>query len=93
MMAYIIHLYTDYLSQFNNKGINYLIITTRPSETIEGYKEIFIKYVEFLNFKIFNSKEKEDNFKNIDYDNDNNIIICSKQYLEDKGYLKTKKKI
>ena len=90
MMAYIIHLYTDYLSQFNNKGNNYLIITTRPSETIEGYKEIFDKYIEFQNFKIFNSQE--DKFKNIDYDNDNNIIICSKQYLEDKGYLKTKKK-
>ena len=90
MMAYIIHLFTDHLSEINNKGINYLIITTRPSETIEGYKEIFDKYIEFQNFKIFNSKE--DKFKNIDYDNDNNIIICSKQYLEDKGHLKTKKK-
>ena len=56
---------------------NYLIITTAPNETIEQYLHVF-DCLQLSDFQVswVNGKNKKPELKN------NNIIICSKQFLQ-----------
>ena len=66
---------------------NYLIITTAPNETIEQYKSMFSEYIEFNNKEVIHltgdNYENEQTTKTLD-GFQNTIIICSKQFLQNK---------
>jgi hypothetical protein len=61
---------------------NYLIITPAPNETIPQYIDMFNSYIEFGNKEVIHLTG--DNFKIEPKCTTNNIIICSKQFLEDR---------
>ena len=63
-----------------HNGNNYLIITTAPNETIDQYLNLFNEHKQFTEFNIIylNGKTKNYILKQ------KNIIICSKQYLQNK---------
>lgn len=63
----------------NKNECNYLIITTAPKETIEQYIKIF-NCLQLSKFNIINLNSKS----KIKLQN-KNIIICSKQYLQNKN--------
>ena len=62
----------------DNKN-NYLIITTAPNETIEQY----LKILDCIQLKEYNIIYLNRNNNNLI--KDKNIIICSKQYLQNKN--------
>lgn len=63
----------------NKKNSNYLILTTAPNETIEQYMNVLnCLQLSKMNVIYLNGKNKEPELS------DNNIIICSKQFLQGK---------
>ena len=67
-------------SLYKNK-CNYLVITTAPNETIEQQRKVF-DCLQLENFKtiVLNRKTTSKDL------GDKNIIICSKQFLDNKNY-------
>lgn len=62
-----------------SKKNNYLIITTAPNETIDQYLKVLDCFqLKDFNLVYLNGKDKKPVLK------DNNIIICSKQFLQNK---------
>jgi len=63
----------------NKKNSNYLILTTAPNETIEQYMNVLnCLQLSKMNMIYLNGKNKEPELS------DNNVIICSKQFLQGK---------
>jgi hypothetical protein len=70
-----------YYKKFNR--CNALIITPAPTETISQFvDDLFIKYRDFNDFNIIKVKNKKELLKLTDQIHSNNIIICSKQLLD-----------
>ena len=63
----------------NKKKSNYLILTTAPNETIEQYMNVLnCLQLSKMNIVYLNGKNKNPELS------DNNVIICSKQFLQGK---------
>lgn len=77
-------LFDSYLKE--HKKLNALIITPAPKETLTQFsKELFDRYLEFIKMNIIELKGKKDidNINKDIEDGKNNIIIVSKQLLDD----------
>ena len=77
----------EYSRLFTEKDeSNYLIITTAPNETISQYINVF-NCLQLKTFNIINLGGKNNN----ELKENKNIIICSKQYLQNKIHFELKK--
>ena len=66
----------------NYENFNILVITPAPTETSPQFvDDLFLKFLDFRNFKIHNIKSGHD-LDNIENNNKKNIIIVSKQLMQ-----------
>jgi len=77
----------DLINELGNiiNNLNILIITPAPNETISQFMDMFNDYIEFKKFNVLNMKDGN-SFKNINgelNDKGNNIIVVSKQLIDD----------
>jgi len=66
----------------NHEKFNILVITPAPTETSPQFvDDLFLKFLDFRNFRIHNIKSGHD-LDNIENNNNKNIIIVSKQLMQ-----------
>ena len=80
-------IYRDAVLNNETEMMNYLILTTAPSETLQQYQDLFLQFTEFTDFQIIQLHEKKPwKLKK------RNIFLCSIQRLRSQNDEKINKK-